>query len=126
MTSTSAKPTAKVAAGGLGGLIAALILWGIDTWGITLPPEVLAYVPVAAAFIASYMTRDRLVELGRLARDARAGATRPRHADNGDGIPDNLEVTPAAEATSDTKSDAAGEPTSSRALEAKQTDDWEG
>ena len=71
MTSTSAKPTAKVAAGGLGGLLAALILWGIDEWGVTLPPEVLAYVPVVAAFVASYLTRDRLVELGRILRDAR-------------------------------------------------------
>ena len=109
MTTNDAKPTAKVAAGGAAGLIAALIMWAITATGIDVPAEVVAFVPTIAAFVASYLTPDKLVEYGRILRDSEdETARRARHADNGDGIPDNLEVTPAVDATSDTKSDAAG------------------
>lgn len=109
MTTNDAKPTAKVAAGGAAGLIAALIMWAISASGVDVPAEVVAFVPTIAAFIASYLTPDKLVEYGRILRDSEdETARRARHADNGDGIPDNLEVTPASEATSDTKGDAAG------------------
>lgn len=109
MTTNDAKPTAKVAAGGAAGLIAALIMWAISATGVDVPAEVIAFVPTIAAFIASYLTRDKLVEYGRILRDSEdETARRARHADNGDGIPDNLEVTPGVEAASDTKSDAAG------------------
>ena len=93
--------------------------------GLDVPTEVLAFVPTIAAFIASYLTPDKLVEYGRILRDSE-DAHQGRHADNGDGIPDNLEVIPSSEATSDTKVDAVGGSTSRRALKAKQTDDWEG
>lgn len=125
MTSTDKMPTTKVAVGGAAGLIAALIMWAISAWGLDVPAEVLAFVPTIAAFIASYLTPDKLVEYGRILRDSE-DAHKGRHADNGDGIPDNLEVIPSSEATSDTKADAVGGSTSSRALKAKQTDDWEG
>lgn len=110
MTSTDKAPTTKVAVGGAAGLIAALIMWAISAWGLDIPAEVLAFVPTIAAFIASYLTPDRLVELGRELRDSeRREQYVPRHAD--DGIPDDagdhLQVIPAAQATSDTKADAA-------------------
>lgn len=109
MTTNDAKPTAKVAAGGAAGLIAALIMWAISATGVDVPAEVIAFVPTIAAFVASYLTPDKLVEYGRILRDSEDETARQaRHADNGDGIPDNLEVAPAPEATSDTQSDAAG------------------
>lgn len=112
MTSTDKAPTTKVAVGGAAGLIAALIMWAISAWGLDIPAEVLAFVPTVAAFIASYLTPDRLVELGRELRDSERRDPVGRHTDNGNGIPDDagdhLEVIPAAQATSDPKSDAAG------------------
>ena len=113
MTSTDKMPTTKVAAGGAAGLIAALIMWAISAWGLDIPTEVLAFVPTIAAFIASYLTPDKLVEYGRILRDSEdEHARRGRHADNGNGIPDDagdhLQVIPADDATSDLKADAAG------------------
>lgn len=111
MTSTDKMPTTKVAAGGAAGLIAALIMWAISAWGLDIPTEVLAFVPTIAAFIASYLTPDKLVEYGRILRDSE-DAHQGRHADNGNGVPDDagdhLQVIPADQATSDTKADAAG------------------
>ena len=112
MTSTDKAPTTKVAVGGAAGLIAALIMWAISAWGLDVPTEVLAFVPTVAAFIASYMTPDKLVEYGRILRDSEdESARKARHADNGDGVPDNagdhLQVITVDQATSDTKADAA-------------------
>lgn len=107
MTSTNAKPTAKVAAGGAAGFIAALIMWAISASGVAVPEPVILGVPWLAGVLAAYLKPDRLVEYGRLVRDARASAAHGRHADNGDGIPDNLDVLTGTDATSDTKRDAA-------------------
>jgi|GEM_PF-2659745 len=113
MTSTDKAPTTKVAVGGAAGLIAALIMWAITATGIDVPAEVIAFVPTIAAFVASYLTPDKLVEYGRILRDSEdEHARRGRHADNGNGIPDDagdhLQIIPAVQATSDPKSDAAG------------------
>lgn len=109
MTSTDKMPTTKVAVGGAAGLIAALIMWAISAWGLDVPTEVLAFVPTIAAFIASYLTPDKLVEYGRILRDSE-DAHQGRHADNGipDDAGDHLQVIPVDQATSDLKSDAAG------------------
>lgn len=117
MTTTDKAPTTKVAAGGAAGLLAALIMWAISASGVDVPAEVLAFVPTVAAFVASYLTPDRLVELGRILRDSEAEhARRGRHTDNGNGVPDDagvpdagdhLEVIPMRDATSDTKAEAA-------------------
>lgn len=112
MTSSNAAPTAKVAVGGAAGLVAALIMWAISATGADVPAEVLAFVPTVAAFIASYLTPDRLVELGRELRDSEHREPVGRHADNHNGVSDDagdhLQIIPMSEATSDTKADAAG------------------
>ena len=110
MTSTDKMPTTKVAAGGAVGFITALLMWAITASGVSVPDPVLAGIPWLAGVIAAYLTPDKLVEYGRILRDSE-DAHRGRHADNGNGIPDDagdhLQVIPAAEATSDTKADAA-------------------
>ena len=111
MTSTDKMPTTKVAAGGAVGFITALIMWAITASGVSVPDPVLAGIPWLAGVIASYLTPDKLVEYGRILRDSE-DAHKGRHADNGNGIPDDagdhLEIIPIDQATSDTKSDAAG------------------
>lgn len=62
---SDAKPTAKVAAGGAAGFVAALIMWAISASGVDVPEGVSVYVPVIASAIAAYLTPDRLVKLGR-------------------------------------------------------------
>lgn len=110
MTSTDKMPTTKVAAGGAVGFITALLMWAITASGVSVPDPVLAGIPWLAGVIAAYLTPDKLVEYGRILRDSE-DAHRGRHADNGNGIPDDagdhLEVIPAAQATSDTKADTA-------------------
>lgn len=111
MTSTDKMPTTKVAAGGAVGFITALLMWAITASGVSVPDPVLAGIPWLAGVIAAYLTPDKLVEYGRILRDSE-DAHQGRHADNGNGIPDDdgdhLQVIPADQATSDTKSDAAG------------------
>lgn len=111
MTSTDKTPTTKVAAGGAVGFITALLMWAITASGVSVPDPVLAGIPWLAGVIAAYLTPDKLVEYGRILRDSE-DAHKGRHADNGNGIPDDagdhLQVIPAGQATSDTKADAAG------------------
>mgnify|MGYP006867818529 CR=1 FL=1 len=111
MTSTDKMPTTKVAAGGAVGFITALLMWAITASGVSVPDAVLAGIPWLAGVIAAYLTPDKLVEYGRILRDSE-GAHQGRHADNGNGIPDDagdhLQIIPLDQATSDTKSDAAG------------------
>ena len=112
MTSTDKMPTTKVAAGGAVGFITALLMWAITASGVSVPDPVLAGIPWLAGVIAAYLTPDKLVEYGRILRDSEDEHARGgRHADNGNGIPDDagdhLEVIPAAQATSDTKADTA-------------------
>ena len=110
MTSTDKMPTTKVAAGGAVGFITALLMWAITASGVSVPDPVLAGIPWLAGVIAAYLTPDKLVEYGRILRDSE-DAHRGRHADNGNGIPDDagdhLRIIPADQATSDLKSDAA-------------------
>ena len=110
MTSTDKMPTTKVAAGGAVGFITALIMWAITASGVSVPDAVLAGIPWLAGVIAAYLTPDKLVEYGRILRDSE-DARQGRHADNGNGIPDDagdhLQVIPIDDATSDTKADAA-------------------
>ena len=110
MTSTDKMPTTKVAAGGAVGFITALIMWAITASGVSVPDAVLAGIPWLAGVIAAYLTPDKLVEYGRILRDSE-DAHKGRHADNGNGIPDDagdhLEIIPIDQAASDTKADAA-------------------
>ena len=110
MTSTDKMPTTKVAAGGAVGFITALLMWAITASGVSVPDAVLAGIPWLAGVIAAYLTPDKLVEYGRILRDSE-DAHKGRHADNGNGIPDDagdhLEIIPIDQATSDLKSDAA-------------------
>ena len=110
MTSTDKMPTTKVAAGGAVGFITALLMWAITESGVSVPDPVLAGIPWLAGVIAAYLTPDKLVEYGRILRDSE-DAHKGRHADNGNGIPDDagdhLEIIPIDQATSDLKSDAA-------------------
>ena len=111
MTSTDKMPTTKVAAGGAVGFITALIMWAITASGVSVPDPVLAGIPWLAGVIAAYLTPDKLVEYGRILRDSE-DAHKGRHADNGNGIPDDagdhLEIIPIDQATSEPKADAAG------------------
>lgn len=110
MTSTDKMPTTKVAAGGAVGFITALLMWAITASGVSVPDAVLAGIPWLAGVIAAYLTPDKLVEYGRILRDSE-DAHQGRHADNGNGIPDDagdhLEIIPLDQAASDLKSDAA-------------------
>ena len=110
MTSTDKMPTTKVAAGGAVGFITALLMWAITESGVSVPDPVLAGIPWLAGVIAAYLTPDKLVEYGRILRDSE-DAHQGRHADNGNGIPDDagdhLEIIPVDQAASDTKADAA-------------------
>lgn len=110
MTTTDKTPTTKVAAGGATGLVAALIMWLISATGLDVPDGVLVYVPVIAAFVASYLTPDHLVELGRELRDSETHRPVGKHADDGDptnGSPDTIETIPADVPAGDQKADAA-------------------
>lgn len=56
----SPSPTAKVAAGGIGGSITVVLLYLIKVlFEVDVPAEVGAALATVIAFISAYMTRDR-------------------------------------------------------------------
>lgn len=56
-------PTAKVQAAGLGGIAAALVLWGLDALDtVDLPTVLDSILPVIAATLAGYLKKARASE----------------------------------------------------------------
>jgi uncharacterized protein (DUF697 family) len=56
---TDAKPTPKVAATGIAGIAATVLVIIADALGLNLPPEVAAAVVAAIAFAAGYLKKGR-------------------------------------------------------------------
>lgn len=52
-------PTNKVAAAGIGGAIAVVLVWVTGLFGVDMPGEVAAAFTVILAFAAGYFTRER-------------------------------------------------------------------
>jgi hypothetical protein len=56
-------PTRKVGAGGIGGAVATLVLWGLSAAGVELSPDsavaVAGMVATLSGFATAYLTRDR-------------------------------------------------------------------
>lgn len=53
----SAKPVPKVTAAGLGGLLAALVIWGLKQFAqVDAPADVAAAITTVCSFAAGYMT----------------------------------------------------------------------
>lgn len=57
-TQPSAVPTRKVAAGGVGGAIATILVWVLRLFGVEAPGEVAAAFATAFGFIVAYFTRE--------------------------------------------------------------------
>jgi hypothetical protein len=55
----SARPTRKMAAAGVSGAAATLLLWALNAFGIAMDAEVAAAIATATMGIAGYMTRER-------------------------------------------------------------------
>lgn len=59
MAETTKKPTPKVAAAGVGGSLAVIVVWVAGVAGIDVPPEVGAAIALLLSFAAGYMKRER-------------------------------------------------------------------
>lgn len=53
------KPNTKVAAGGLAGSLSVLIVWGLSSLGIEVPPEASAALATVVAFGVSYLVPEK-------------------------------------------------------------------
>ena len=51
----SKMPTTKVAAAGIGGAVTTLVVWGLQAFGVEVPPEAAVAIGALAAFIAGYL-----------------------------------------------------------------------
>ncbi len=56
----SKRPTAKVAATGLAGSTAVVIIWGLGQAGIVMPPEVASAFTALVSGAAAYFQKDKL------------------------------------------------------------------
>ena len=56
----SIAPTTKVAAGGVAGAIAVLVVWILGLLHVTVPPEVASALTVIMSFITSYLVKQRI------------------------------------------------------------------
>jgi len=55
---STATPTPKVAAAGISGAVALIIVWVAGLFGLDVPPEVAAAFTVILAFVAAYFKTD--------------------------------------------------------------------
>lgn len=55
----TAQPSAKVAAGGIGGSISVVVIWLVNTlFGIEIPSEVAAAFATVISFVSAYFVRS--------------------------------------------------------------------
>lgn len=59
MAETTKKPTPKVAAAGVGGSLAVVLVWVAGLAGVEMPAEVAAAVALLLSFGAGYLKRER-------------------------------------------------------------------
>lgn len=59
MEQDTARPTAKVATGGIAGALTLLVVFIVGKFGVDVPAEVAAAVTVLISFAASYIKRER-------------------------------------------------------------------
>jgi hypothetical protein len=52
-------PTNKVTAGGIGGALASIIVWGVSLAGVEVPPEVAAAVATVVSFALAYLVPEK-------------------------------------------------------------------
>ena len=55
---STATPTPKVAAAGISGAVALILVWAAGLFGLEVPPEVAAAFAVILAFVAGYLKTD--------------------------------------------------------------------
>jgi putative flippase GtrA len=60
----SIAPTTKVAAGGVAGALAVLVVWILGLLHVTVPPEVASALTVVTSFITSYLVKQRIPAAG--------------------------------------------------------------
>jgi CBS-domain-containing membrane protein len=56
----SLAPTTKVAAGGVAGAVAVLVVWILGLLHVAVPPEVASALTVVISFVTSYFVRQRV------------------------------------------------------------------
>ena len=59
MNQPTAAPTQKVAAAGIGGSLAIVLVYVIGQFGVDLPAEVAAAVATIVSFLAGYFVKER-------------------------------------------------------------------
>ena len=52
-------PVPKVAAAGIGGAVTTLVVWGLQAFGVEVPPEAAVAIGALAAFIAGYLKSEQ-------------------------------------------------------------------
>ena len=55
----SKMPVPKVAAAGIGGAVTTLVVWGLQAFGVEVPPEAAVAIGALAAFIAGYLKSEQ-------------------------------------------------------------------
>jgi hypothetical protein len=55
----SSAPTNKVAAAGIGGSVAVVLVWLAGMFGIEVPPEVAAAVTTLISFFSGYLVKEK-------------------------------------------------------------------
>jgi len=60
MSKPTMEPTQKVAAAGIGGAASVVLVYILGQFGLDVPPEVASAITTLAAFVAGYMTKERM------------------------------------------------------------------